>query len=319
MGGVQPNFTYQGHRYREALEPNMTYVATDSASAPPISLFFSLPNSLHLNGTVNLYRYNSTSGQNELLKTVKAGYSYTDISAVYTPSKDGTSSVYFVNGTGISGVSQPPSGPALFPVSFSESGLTSGTLWGVTVNGNHNGTRGSTVQFSLPNGTYSYTVDSIPGYAASNSSGQFAVSGSPVDEQIAYTSLAPENRTYTIAFSETGLKGQMWSVSLNGYTINSTSSVIVFTEKNGSYQYSVGSPAGFTARPASGSVTVSGLALKEAVIFSSSHSQGGAWWNTPLLSIAGMSISLLDLLVVAAAAAAIASAAVAVRRRDRGS
>ena len=57
----------------------------------------------------------------------------------------------------------------------------------------------------------------------------------------------------TIRFEETGLPfGEPWAVTLAGFTNESRSSEIGFTEAAGSYGYSVEAPYGFTASPSSG-------------------------------------------------------------------
>ena len=65
---------------------------------------------------------------------------------------------------------------ASFNVSFIESGLPANTSWTVSI-GNYNFTTSSRVlNISLPNGTYSYSIDS-KGYSAVNSTGSFTVKG----------------------------------------------------------------------------------------------------------------------------------------------
>jgi hypothetical protein len=65
--------------------------------------------------------------------------------------------------------------------------------------------------------------------------------------------------TYLLTFTESGLpNGSRWSVTLGGASSSSTNSTIVFGESNGSYGFSVGSPAGYTSSPANGSLEVSG-------------------------------------------------------------
>ena len=68
-------------------------------------------------------------------------------------------------------------------------------------------------------------------------------------------------RKYSITFTERGLgSGTTWDVTLSGTTQNSTETSIVFTEANGEYNYTVGSP-GYPANlvePNSGTVNVSG-------------------------------------------------------------
>ena len=56
-------------------------------------------------------------------------------------------------------------------VSFVETGLSSGTLWTVTLGGSSLSEYSSTVTFSEPNGTYAFTVHPVNGYIANPSSG----------------------------------------------------------------------------------------------------------------------------------------------------
>ena len=54
---------------------------------------------------------------------------------------------------------------AVFPVTFTESGLPSGSTWNVTLNGvTESGSAGSAITFSEPNGTYAYTLTGPFGY-----------------------------------------------------------------------------------------------------------------------------------------------------------
>ncbi|MGC8632141.1 MAG: DUF7619 domain-containing protein, partial [Thermoprotei archaeon] len=151
--------------------------------------------------------------------------------------------------------------PTTYPVTFTESGLPSGTTWSVTLNGNTQSSTTSTITFNEPAGTYQYSIGSVSGYTASPSSGSVTVSGT-TSEAIAFTQI-----TYPVTFSESGLpSGTTWSVTLNGQTQSSTTSTITFNEPAGTYQYSIGSVSGYTSSPSSGSVTVSGT-TSEAIAF----------------------------------------------------
>ena len=83
-----------------------------------------------------------------------------------------------------------------YAVSFTESGLPSGTSWSVTLFGTTESSTTNTITFSLPNGTYSYTVGSVPGYSVSPSSGSITVNGSSIAKTIAYTTFSvPPSKT----------------------------------------------------------------------------------------------------------------------------
>jgi cytochrome c biogenesis protein ResB len=150
-----------------------------------------------------------------------------------------------------------------YTITFTESGLTSGTSWNVTLNETLNSSKTTTITFTEPNGTYAYTVGSVPGYTVSPTSGSVTVNGTNVNVPIKFTLV-----TYTIMFTESGLtSGTSWSVTLNGALESSIASTITFTEPNGTYAYTVGSVPGYTVSPTSGSVTVKGANVKEPIIF----------------------------------------------------
>ncbi|EQD72490.1 thermopsin precursor, partial [mine drainage metagenome] len=86
-----------------------------------------------------------------------------------------------------------------YTVTFSESGLPSGTNWSVTLNGvTSSSTRGS-ISFVEVNGTFTWSVGVQVGYRATPASGTLTVAGGPVAESIAFALV-----TYTVSFSETG-------------------------------------------------------------------------------------------------------------------
>ena len=119
----------------------------------------------------------------------------------------GPSGVSFDSGNGYVYVANAVSGSisiiatakelAKYPVTFTESGLPSGTTWYVNLsNGQSFSSTTSAISFSEPNGSYSYTVSNVSGYSVSPSSGSIAVSGSSISKTITYTSTsAPPGKT----------------------------------------------------------------------------------------------------------------------------
>ncbi len=77
-------------------------------------------------------------------------------------------------------------GASNYPVTFQESGLPAGTSWSVDFGGATNGSTTADVGFSVPDGTYSYTVTPVAGYTATPSSGSLTVSGAPLTQDIAF-------------------------------------------------------------------------------------------------------------------------------------
>ena len=64
-----------------------------------------------------------------------------------------------------------------YRVTFTESGLPSGTAWSVTLGGVTHAGSGTTITFTEPNGTYDYAVGPLTGYASSPPSGSVSVAG----------------------------------------------------------------------------------------------------------------------------------------------
>lgn len=145
---------------------------------------------------------------------------------------------------------------AVYPVTFSETGLPSGTSWSATLGRTTTSSTAPTMVFTEANGSYPFTVGLVPGYSMSPLSGTVNVSGSAASVAITFT-FAPAT-TYTVRFLEMGLPaGTSWSATLNGTTQTSSNSSIAFAETYGSYLYTMGSVSGYVPNPASGTVTIS--------------------------------------------------------------
>ncbi|MEM0159731.1 hypothetical protein [Metallosphaera sp.] len=125
---------------------------------------------------------------------------------------------------------------ATYAVTFTETGLPSGTPWYVNVTGgSSHSSVGATISFSATDGTYSYTIsDGNPNYTPSPSSGSFTVNGASVSVSVTFNAA-----TYTVDFDETGLSaGTLWSVTFNGQALTSTTSTITFVNVlRGTYPY----------------------------------------------------------------------------------
>ena len=77
--------------------------------------------------------------------------------------------------------------PRVYPVTFKETGLPLGTSWTVTLNDTSNASATNIITFREPNGTYPFSVGSLAGYAANESSGMVFVNGSGVNETVPFT------------------------------------------------------------------------------------------------------------------------------------
>ena len=225
-------FTYPVYFYESGLPPGAEWYVNITGQSTSGSISTSWSDSLP-NGT---YTYTASTGDKE-----------------YKPSYLGSFTVYGAS------VSEKItfSGPKLFNVTFSESGLPTGASWSVTLNGTSVSSSLFSMVFSEPNGTYSYSIGQVSGYSSSPSSGSVTVSGSNVDVAIAFTPTTKS--TYSVTFTETGLpSGTSWSVTLNGSTQSSATSSIVFDEPNGTYSYFIESVPGWSSTPTAGTVTLNG-------------------------------------------------------------
>lgn len=80
---------------------------------------------------------------------------------------------------------QAQSPPVTYSVTFTETGIPTGTSWWVSItDGNsisvNKSATGSVISVDLPNGTYNYAVHFSSGYSGSNIKGSFSVAGQPV-------------------------------------------------------------------------------------------------------------------------------------------
>ena len=151
-----------------------------------------------------------------------------------------------------------------YSVTFTETGLSSGT-WSVTLGASTlTAAALSPIVFTESNGAYGFTIASVAGYTVSPASGSIVVSGADVGQAIVFTPIP----TYSVTFTETGLSSGSWSVTLGASTLSAAAlSPIIFTEENGAYGFTVGSVIGYAPVPSTGTVTVSGGDVGQAVSF----------------------------------------------------
>ncbi|MCI4321646.1 MAG: hypothetical protein L3K05_05010, partial [Thermoplasmata archaeon] len=159
-----------------------------------------------------------------------------------------------------------------YPVNFVASGLANSTRWGVTLGGVSNTSSGTTVGFGEPNGSYAFSVAAVPGYNVNRSSGSVNVIGTGVTVDLGFSSSGRNqsgNGTYSVTFTATGLSSQSsWSVALAGSTQSGgPTASLAFSKTNGTYSFSVGAVAGYSASPTSGSIVVQGMPVQQTIVF----------------------------------------------------
>ncbi|MCL5889370.1 MAG: hypothetical protein M1597_05365 [Candidatus Thermoplasmatota archaeon] len=156
-----------------------------------------------------------------------------------------------------------------YAVTFTESGLPSGTAWYVNITGQpgSGAITGSSYTVSLINGSYSYTVQS-QGRIYHASPGSFTVNGLTTTNSV---SVSFSKVTYIVTFNESNLpSGTAWYVNLsNGQSLSSSTNTISFSVSNGSYTYTIStSNKIYEAPPSSGPITVNGSAVPVSIAFS---------------------------------------------------
>jgi len=169
--------------------------------------------------------------------------------------------------------------PGQYAVTFTETGLATGTSWSVSLLSTTHSSTGTTLAFTEVNGTYNYSVTAVPGYTLNQSSGLITVAGSSTGTTVVFSAVPPGK--FALTFTETGLPGGSdWSVTIGATTEYSNGgNVVSFQEANGTFSYQVGPVSGFAATPSTGSVLLSGAARNVEVTFSttagSASSTGG--------------------------------------------
>ena len=122
---------------------------------------------------------------------------------------DPSSGSVTVNGTAVT-ESIRFSAPATFVVTIAETGLASGTVWGVDLNGSSGASAASTVSFRVPNGTYAFEVAVPLGYNASPTAGTITVNGSDRSVSVVFQAVSTPlsvNFSYQIEFASCLLDG----------------------------------------------------------------------------------------------------------------
>jgi len=277
-----------------------TYTLTFSETGLPTGTLWSVAVGLsNLTSTGPEINFSVTPGTH--------GYEIGTVAGYQSSPASGATTVLAANQTILVAFTKLASGE--YTVTFTESGLSTGTSWSVTIGSTTQPSTGTTVVFTELNGTYAYSVTTVPGYTLAKSSGSITVSGANTGTAVAFSAIPPGK--YALTFTESGLPGGTnWSVTIGTSTVFSNGgNVVAFQEANGTASYQVASVDGYTASPSAGSVDLAGAAKDVAVTFSSSGSSGSS----------SSGLSTLDWTIIAVVVLLIVIAAVfALSRRGRG-
>jgi thermopsin len=184
----------------------------------------------------------------------------------------------------------------LWNVPFIETGLPTGTSWEVTVYDGagfiSESSTSNTILFTLVNATYAYSIGNVSGYTTSHT-GSFLLWGAPNTILVAF------NPVYTLTFTESGLPGGTWNVTILHETLSApVGSPIVFSFPNGTYHWVIGVFNGFSTSTPSGNATINGAdasvavtftRVTYAVTFTESGLPGGTSWTVKVGAQTGTS------------------------------
>jgi len=163
--------------------------------------------------------------------------------------------------------------PVDYSVTFSASGLAPNTPWKVTLfwaSGNpvvnhvrSRSSRGTTIVFVVPNGTYNYTLNTVAGYGLP-ATPPIIVNGSGVLRHVDFVPVPS-----SVTFLEAGLAvGSTWSITIGNQTMTTNGTSVAFSLPNGKYTYTVTAPPGYVGgHHGSGRFTVKGASVTVRVHF----------------------------------------------------
>ena len=166
-----------------------------------------------------------------------------------------------------------------YTVTFTESGLPSGTPWTVTLGGVTNSSTTDAVEFEASNATYDYSIGAS-GYWASPATGPLTVAGSPVSQSVAFTKATSGGSSYSVTFTQTGLPATTaWQIGffenvsgrIAGLDEAGEGGSIEFAVPNGSYAWFPLNVAGFAANITGGNLSVNGHDVTQALVFNETY------------------------------------------------
>ena len=190
-----------------------------------------------------------------------------------------------------------------YSVTFTATGLTSGTSWNVTLNGNTQSSTTSTITFTLPNGNYAYTINTPATYTLQtpSSTGTITVENANKDTQATFVSSAnidwpmqhhnPANTSFINASGPT-IDHILWQISSLGAVYSSAAVVdgVVYinTDAAGVFAYnaSTGSQIwtnpiiGLNSSPAVANGIVYVGSANDGNIYALNATNGSELWHT---------------------------------------
>ena len=206
---AQGNFSLKAGEYLPLTASTSTYTVsfTESNLLSGTTWFVNLSSGQSFSSSTNTITFTAPNGT----------YSYTIATTDKTYEPSPSSGSLTVNGASVS--KSVSFSEVKYTVTFTESGLPSGTTWYVNLsNGMDSGAiTGTSYSFSLTNGTYSYTVSNVSGYSVLTSSGSISINGSGISKTITFSPIKKSSPTSGISGTELyGITGGVVAVAVIG-------------------------------------------------------------------------------------------------------
>jgi hypothetical protein len=156
-----------------------------------------------------------------------------------------------------------------FTLTFSETGLPSGSTWSVGIGPpgsvyNQTTTKTS-MTFYETNGTYPVSFTLPTGYVAPANPATVTVQGVALD--VLLPCVLTKN-SFLVTFTEAGLpNASWWNITIADLMVGLNTTEINFTLGNGTHNFTVSPPTGYFAIPATGQITVNGTGRQQMVLF----------------------------------------------------
>jgi len=160
--------------------------------------------------------------------------------------------------------------PTVYGVSWQATGTRAGMNWSVLLDGVPSPATSAWVSASLPNGTYSYTIELPANFSATPRTGVVQVTGGAVAIGLWFDLVK-----FPMQFMAPDAPST-WSVRFGNVTQTSSDGASWFYAPNGSYTFDVHPPDGFYAVPSHGVVNVTGPAPAIHIQFFPSSQQPSA-------------------------------------------
>jgi phosphatidylinositol-3-phosphatase len=225
----------------------------------------------------------SSSNQSMVVQLSNGSYPYSVNSPTNLTASPGSGTV-LVEGRNvtvpITFESPPP--PRTYPVTFTPQGLAPATEW--TVNLGNDSAKGlGTLDFTVPNGTYDYTITQPANYTTNATTGAVTVIGTGVAVTVPFeavgtngsgngTGNSTTSTVYPVEFLEQGLSSEApWWVAVSGgrsLNLSTSGPSILFSLTNGSYSFAVGTAAAFAPNASHGVFFVLGTGVSYQISFS---------------------------------------------------